>query len=83
VNPIEIWEGIDTHEETGCNHLTKLAIHILSIVANSASYECVLSHMGLVHMGIHNKIGVEKVHKTMMVGMDIKQMHLEAGLLHS
>jgi hypothetical protein len=23
VNPVEIWEGIDTHEDTGCNHLTK------------------------------------------------------------
>ena len=52
VNPVEIWEGINTREETGCNHLTKLAIHILSIVANSASCEHAFSHMGLVHTGI-------------------------------
>ena len=32
VNPVEIWEGIDTREETGRNRLMKLAIHILSIV---------------------------------------------------
>ncbi|KAH9020520.1 hypothetical protein EDB83DRAFT_2320545 [Lactarius deliciosus] len=70
VNPVDIWEGIDTNEETGRNCLTKLAIHILSIVANSAGCEPVCS-----------KLGVEKVHKTTMVGMDIKRSHLEAGLL--
>ena len=52
VNPVEIWEGIDTREETGRNRLTKLAIHILSIVANSAGCEHVFSHMGLVHTEI-------------------------------
>jgi hypothetical protein len=39
--------------------------------------------MGLVHTGIRSKLGVEKVRKTTMVGMDIKRMHLEAGLLHA
>ena len=39
--------------------------------------------MGLVHTGIRSKLGVEKVRKTTMVGMDIKQMHVEAGLLHA
>jgi len=38
--------------------------------------------MGLVHTGIRSKLGVEKVRKTTMVGMDIKRAHLEAGLLH-
>jgi hypothetical protein len=83
VNPVEIWIGIDTHEETGRNRLTKLAIHILSIVANSAGCERAFSHMGLVHTGIRSKLGVEKVRKTTMVGMDIKQMHLASGLLHA
>ncbi|KAF8270666.1 ribonuclease H-like domain-containing protein [Lactarius quietus] len=83
VNPVEIWEGIDTHEETGRNRLTILAIHILSIVANSAGCERAFSHMGLVHTGIRSKLGVEKVRKTTMVGMDIKRSHLEAGLVPS
>ena len=52
VNPVEIWEGINTREETSRNRLTKLAIHILSIVANSARCEHAFSHMGLVHTGI-------------------------------
>ncbi|KAF8808342.1 hypothetical protein BYT27DRAFT_7255616 [Phlegmacium glaucopus] len=51
VNPVEIWEGIDTREETGRNRLTKLAIHILSVVANSAGCERAFSHMGLIHTG--------------------------------
>ena len=83
VNPVEIWEGIDIREETGHNRLTRLAIHILSTVANSASCERVFSHMGLVHTGIHSKLGVEKVCKTTMVEMDIKRMNHEAGLLYT
>ena len=81
MNPVEIWEGIDTHEETGRNRLTKLAIHILSVVANSAGCERAFSHMGLVHTGIRSKLSVEKVRKATIVGMDIKRMHMEAGLL--
>jgi hypothetical protein len=69
---IEVWEGIDTQEETGHNCLTKLAIHILSVVANSAGCEHAFSHMGLVHTDICSKLGIEKVRKTTMVGMDIK-----------
>ena len=83
MNPVELWEGIDTQEEIGRNRLTKLAIHILSVVANSAGCERVFSHMGLVHTGIRSKLGIEKVRKAMMVGMDIKRIHIEAGLLHA
>ena len=39
--------------------------------------------MGLVHTAIRSKLGVEKVRKTTIVGMDIKRMHLETGLLHA
>ena len=83
MNPVEIWEGIDTGDETGHNRLTKLAIHILSVVANSAGCERAFSHMGLVHTGIHSKLGIEKVRKATAVRMDIKQTHIEAGLLRS
>lgn len=81
MNPVEIWEGIDTGEETGRNRLTKLAIHILSVIANSAGCERAFSHMGLVHTGIRSKLGIEKVRKATAVGMDLKRMHAEAGLL--
>ena len=39
--------------------------------------------MGLVHTGIRSRLGVDKVRKTTMVGMDIKRMHVETGLLHA
>ncbi|KAF8165802.1 hypothetical protein B0H34DRAFT_763223 [Crassisporium funariophilum] len=81
VDPIAVWEGIDSQEPTGHNCLVKLALHILSVVGNSADCEHVFSHMGLVHTAIHSRLGVEKVCKSTMVGMDIRWTHVEAGLL--
>lgn len=83
MNPVEIWEGINTGEDTGRNCLTKLAIHVLSVVANSAGCERAFSHMGLIHTGIRSKLGIEKVRKAAAVGMDLNRMHAEAGLLRS
>jgi hypothetical protein len=77
-----VWEGIDTQELTGRNRLTKLAIRILNIIANSAGCERAFSHMGLVHTAIRSKLGVDKVRKTTVVGMEIKREHIEAGLVH-
>jgi hypothetical protein len=81
VDPIEVWEGIDTHEEQGRNRLAKLALHILSVIANSAGCERAFSHMGLVHTAIRSKLSVDKVRKTTVIGMDIKREHIEAGLV--
>jgi hypothetical protein len=35
--------------------------------------------MGLVHTAIRSRLGVEKVRKTTVVGMDIKRSHIESG----
>jgi hypothetical protein len=78
-----VWEGIDTHEEQGRNRLAKLALHVLSVIANSAGCERAFSHMGLVHTAIRSKLSVDKVRKTTVVGMDIKREHIEAGLIQS
>lgn len=83
MDPVEIWEGIDTREETGRNRLTKLAIHILSVVANSAGCERAFSHMGLVHTTIRSRLNLERVRKATAVGMDLKRTHIEAGLLRA
>jgi hypothetical protein len=82
VNPINVWEGIDTKEECGRNRLVKLALRILSVTANSAGCERAFSHMGLVHTAVRSRLSVEKVRKTAIVGMDIKRSHIEAGLAH-
>jgi hypothetical protein len=76
-----VWEGIDTQQEDGRNRLVKLALHILSVVANSAGCERAFSHMGLIHTAIRSKLSVDKVRKTTIVGMDIKQSHMDAGLV--
>jgi len=81
VNPVDVWEGVDTHETVGRNRLVKLAIHILSIIANSAGCERAFSHMGLVQTATRSRLSVDKVRKTTIVGMDIKRSHIEAGLV--
>jgi hypothetical protein len=58
-----------------------LAIHILTIIANSAGCERAFSHMGHVHTATRSRLGIEKVRKTTMLGMDITRSHMEAGLL--
>jgi hypothetical protein len=37
--------------------------------------------MGLVHTAIRSRLGVDKVRKTTIVGMDIKRDHIENGLV--
>ena len=37
--------------------------------------------MGLLHTAIRSKLGVDKVRKTTIVGMDIKREHIDAGLV--
>ena len=39
--------------------------------------------MGLVHTAIRSKLSIEKVRKATIVGMDLKRMHTEAGLLRT
>jgi hypothetical protein len=80
-----IWEGIDTQiptgQKQGRNRLTKLAIHILSIIANSAGCERVFSQMGLVQTKCRSRLGLDKVRKTALVRMDIKRRHVAEGLI--
>ena len=83
MNPVDVWEGVDTQEQVGRNRLVKLAVHILSIVANSAGCERAFSHMGLVQTATRSKLSIDKVRKTTMVGMDIKRSHIEAGLVRT
>jgi hypothetical protein len=83
VNPVDVWEGIDTQQQVGRNRLVKLAVHILSIIANSAGCERAFSHMGLVQTATRSKLSMDKVRKTTMVGMDLKRSHIEAGLVRT
>ena len=83
MNPVDAWEGVDTQEQVGRNRLVKLAVYVLSIVANSAGCERAFSHMGLVQTATRSKLSIDKVRKTTIIGMDLKRSHIEAGLVHT
>lgn len=67
-----IWSRIDKDVDHGQNGLVKLAMRIYTVVANSAGCELVFSNFGITHTKLRNKLDAEKVHKSGVVGMEIK-----------
>jgi hypothetical protein len=78
-----VWTRIDTGACNGRNSIVKLAIHILSVIANSAGTERAFSDFGITHTKRRNKLNPEKVHKTGVLKMDLRRAHKEAGLTRS
>jgi len=64
------------------NKLIKLAIRILSIIANTAACERNFSNFGLTHTKIRNKLSVERVHNANVVKNHLHREHAKAGLTH-
>ncbi|KIM65168.1 hypothetical protein SCLCIDRAFT_113723, partial [Scleroderma citrinum Foug A] len=71
VNLMKLWERLDTSVSHGCNSLVHFAVHLLSIVTNSASCEQAFSEFGITHTKRRNHLSEEKVHKSTMVKMDL------------
>jgi hAT family C-terminal dimerisation region len=65
------------------NGIVKLAIRILSIVANSGASERNFSAFGTIQTDCRNELSVERVHNVNVVRMEIRHSHAEAGLLIS
>ncbi|KAJ7721951.1 ribonuclease H-like domain-containing protein [Mycena maculata] len=80
VNVAKVWEQLDTGEANGRNGLVKLAIWILSIIANSAGSERGYSKFGLFLTKLRSQLSIQKVRKMMTVDMDLKRQHEELGL---
>ena len=80
---MRLWEQLDTGISYGCNILVNFAVRILSIVTNSASCERTFSEFGIIHMKRQNQLSEEKVHKTTLVKMDLRQDQSSAGLLQT
>ncbi|KAL6307080.1 ribonuclease H-like domain-containing protein [Sparassis latifolia] len=81
LNIVAIWSALDNgSSEAGRNGLVKLAIRILSIIANSADTERVFSDMGLEQTKLRNCLTVERLRKRVMVKMNIKRLHKTHGL---
>jgi len=80
---VQLWEQLNTGVSYGCNVLVNFAVHILSIVTNSASCERTFSEFGIIHMKQQNWLSEEKVHKTTLVKMDLWQDQSSTGLLQT
>jgi hypothetical protein len=63
--------------------ITKLAICIYSIIANSGATERNFSDFGNIQMKRRNQLSIEKTHKTNFVRMDIARDHASHGLTTS
>jgi hypothetical protein len=70
-----------TAQTTGWNLLTRFAIRVLTMVANSASCERAFGNMGVTHTKWRSRLSAENVRKTTVVRMDLKRGHAAAGLL--
>jgi hypothetical protein len=76
---VRVWQ----FNNNGSNGIMKLAICILSIVANSGASDRNFSAFGTIQTDRRNKLSVEKVHNVNVIRMEIWRSHAEAGLLIS
>ncbi|QRW18642.1 hypothetical protein RhiXN_00048 [Rhizoctonia solani] len=85
LNMIHVWSGLLAYEtpNSGRHQLAHLAIHVLSIVANSAGCERLFSEMGHIHTKRRNRLGYQKVFDTAVVRMDLKRKHADEGRTRS
>jgi hypothetical protein len=74
-----VWGQLDNGKISGRNQLVKLAIRLLSIIANSAGCERLFSRMGIIHTKIKNRLHEEKVRKMSILGMEIRRGHAANG----
>ncbi|KAJ7170282.1 ribonuclease H-like domain-containing protein [Mycena crocata] len=81
VDVVRVWETLDTGESNRCNGLVRLAIWLLSIVANSAGSERGSSKFGIFLTKLRNLLSIQKVRKMNTVDMDLKRKHEELGMV--
>ncbi len=65
---------------TGRNGIIKLAIRILSVVANSAGVECAFSDFGRTHTKQRSCLAAGVVHDVGTVRLSVRREHAAAGL---
>ncbi len=62
------------------NRLVKLAIHILTIVANSVGAEHFFSILGIIHTKLRNLLDSTSIHNAATLTMEIRREHIRLGL---
>ncbi|CDO74828.1 hypothetical protein BN946_scf184353.g9 [Trametes cinnabarina] len=81
----QVWRLSDRSNEVlavcpGRNGIAKLAIRILSAIANSGGPERAFSDYGVVHTKLRNRMSTESVSKISTVRMSIRREHAENGI---
>ncbi|KAJ7016163.1 ribonuclease H-like domain-containing protein [Mycena alexandri] len=80
VNVVRVWERLDTGAKNGRNGLTRLAIWLLSVVANSAGSERGFSKFGIILSKLRTQLSIQKVRKMSTVDSSLKRKHEELGM---
>ncbi|KAJ7663381.1 ribonuclease H-like domain-containing protein, partial [Mycena polygramma] len=80
VNVVKVWDQLDTGATNGRNGLVKLAIWVLSIVANSAGSERGFSKFNIFLTKLRNQLALQKVRKMNTVDTSLKRRHEEMAL---
>ncbi|KAJ7906110.1 hypothetical protein B0H13DRAFT_1880897 [Mycena leptocephala] len=80
VNVVKVWEQLDTGEKNGRNRLVKLAMWLLSIVANSAGSERGFSKFGIFISKLKSLLSIQRARKMNTIDMDLKRQQEELGL---
>ncbi|KAJ7735370.1 ribonuclease H-like domain-containing protein [Mycena metata] len=80
VNVAQVWERLDTGAPNGRNGLTRLAIWLSSVVANSAGSERGFSKFGIILSKLRTQLSIQKVRKMQTIDADLKRKHDELGM---
>ncbi|KAH7917936.1 hypothetical protein BV22DRAFT_1108476 [Leucogyrophana mollusca] len=81
IDLVKVWRMLDNRDTAGRNSFVKFSSWILSIIANTGATERVWSRFGINHTKLRNRLHLEKVRKTSIVGMDIQRHNVENGLV--
>ncbi|KAJ7015787.1 ribonuclease H-like domain-containing protein [Mycena alexandri] len=80
LNVARVWERLDTGEPNGRNGVARLALWLLSIIANSAGSERGFSKFGIILNKLRTQLSIQKVRKMSTVDYDLKRKHEELGM---
>lgn len=83
LRPIHHTADPDNDLYTGRNGLTRLAIRLFSVIANSAGCERTFSDFGIIHTKHRNHLSPQKVHQMTLVKAFLRRSLAAAGLSHA
>ncbi|KAI6038753.1 hypothetical protein EDC04DRAFT_2603676 [Pisolithus marmoratus] len=77
-DPIQMYESV-TFPDQDPSPLQKLAHHIFSICANSASCECLFSRFGLILTHLHSQLGLKNLLNLAELSLHLRDEYSQSG----